>query len=125
MKYNKREIMKDAWQMKKELNISMSTALKLAWYYAKWDIAAETHSESKVRVHYGVYKRSALRKVRGSYDADTKTIEVTISDYLLVNARIVKLYESVPELTVFVPECADVISDLNYSIGKNWREICA
>lgn len=35
MKYNRHEIMKNAWNKVRRFNMTMSTALRLAWYEAK------------------------------------------------------------------------------------------
>ena len=34
-KYNKREIMRNAWNIRKNANVNMSVALKAAWAQAK------------------------------------------------------------------------------------------
>ena len=39
--YNKHEIMKNAWSIRRENNVSMSVALKAAWALAKAIKAAE------------------------------------------------------------------------------------
>ena len=54
--YNKKEIMRNAWGIRKSANVSMSVALKSAWALAKAIKAAEQISESidwntKVRVN--------------------------------------------------------------------------
>lgn len=54
--YNKKEIMRNAWSIRKSANVSMSVALKSAWALAKAIKAAEQISESidwntKVRVN--------------------------------------------------------------------------
>lgn len=54
--YNKKEIMRNAWNIRKSANVSMSVALKSAWALAKAIKAAEQISESidwntKVRVN--------------------------------------------------------------------------
>lgn len=41
MKYNLRNIMKSAWAIRREANVSMSTALKAAWALAKATSEAE------------------------------------------------------------------------------------
>lgn len=43
MKYNKREIMRNAWNLVKTCGISISTALKSAWAVAKATVEAESH----------------------------------------------------------------------------------
>lgn len=43
MKYNRKQIMKDAWKMKKQFNITLSAALKFAWKKAK-DAAKKSFS---------------------------------------------------------------------------------
>lgn len=54
--YKKKEIMRNAWSIRKSANVSMSVALKSAWALAKAIKAAEQISESidwntKVRVN--------------------------------------------------------------------------
>lgn len=54
--YNKKEIMRNAWSIRKSANVSMSVALKSAWALAKAIKSAEQISESidwntKVRVN--------------------------------------------------------------------------
>lgn len=43
MKYNKSQIMKDAWNLIKTAGVSLSTALKAAWAKAKAIIKATSH----------------------------------------------------------------------------------
>lgn len=42
-KYNKSEIMRNAWAIKRSANVNMSTALKAAWVRAKAIAAAENY----------------------------------------------------------------------------------
>lgn len=42
MKYNKKNIMKNAWNIRRNANVDMSTALKAAWSLEKAMMAAET-----------------------------------------------------------------------------------
>ena len=42
MKYDRRAIMKNAWNIRRSANVDMSTALKAAWALAKAVIEAET-----------------------------------------------------------------------------------
>lgn len=42
MKYNRSQIMKNAWRRRKSANVDMSTALKAAWACAKVMAEAET-----------------------------------------------------------------------------------
>lgn len=46
MKYNKSEIMRNAWEIRRNANVSMSVALKSAWALAKAVKTAETVAES-------------------------------------------------------------------------------
>lgn len=46
MKYNKREIMKRAWTIRKESGVSMSVALKASWSLEKALLSAEETGES-------------------------------------------------------------------------------
>lgn len=45
MKYNKREIMRDAWRLAKTFGIRIGTAMKSAWALAKAIIKAEDHTD--------------------------------------------------------------------------------
>lgn len=45
MKYDRRAIMKNAWNIRRNANVDMSTALKAAWALAKAVIEAETIGE--------------------------------------------------------------------------------
>ena len=121
--YNKSEIMKTAWWMRREYKISMSAALKLAWLDAKIDVAHESGSQLNVRVHYSVYKHCALRRVRDSYDPDTKTIEVVVNGSDMAYARLIACEESMPELASL--DLSESYEYLEFYIGKSWRKICA
>lgn len=87
MRYNKSEIMKEAWKLYrmnksvvKSLQRAFSQCLKQAWKMAKEIAAAADESARKGirRMHYGEYKRdyADCETVEGSYDKRTKTIEV-------------------------------------------------
>lgn len=45
MKYNKREIMRNAWNLVKTYGIKISSAMKSAWALAKAMIEAEKHTD--------------------------------------------------------------------------------
>ena len=45
MKYNKKQIMKTAWIIRRDANVDMSTALRAAWALEKTMIAAETEGK--------------------------------------------------------------------------------
>lgn len=45
MKYNKREIMRNAWNLVKTAGVSISTAMKSAWALAKATVKAEGHTD--------------------------------------------------------------------------------
>jgi hypothetical protein len=45
MKYNRSEIMKNAWNIRRNANVDMATALKSAWALAKAMLEAETIGE--------------------------------------------------------------------------------
>ncbi len=45
MKYDRRSIMKNAWNIRRNANVDMSTALKAAWALAKAMLEAETIGE--------------------------------------------------------------------------------
>lgn len=56
MKYNKREIMMNAWNIRRTANVSMSIAMKAAWALAKAMKTAETVAagiewNTKVRIN--------------------------------------------------------------------------
>lgn len=56
MKYNKREIMINAWNIRRTANVSMSIAMKAAWALAKAvktaeSVAADINWNTKVRVN--------------------------------------------------------------------------
>lgn len=87
MKYNKRDIMTEAWNLYRmsrnwtnSATFTFSHCLHRAWEKAKEarKIAAEVAAKGIIRMHYGEYKRnySDCMTVEGSYDKATKTIEV-------------------------------------------------
>ena len=85
MKYNRREIMKNAWNLYKMAQkwvnkLSFGECLKRAWEKAKDNIKADAEADAKGirRMHYSEYKTnySDCQTVDGSYDKRTKTIEV-------------------------------------------------
>ncbi len=85
MKYNKSEIMKNAWSLYRTAqnwveNHDFAWALKRAWKAAKEAVkeAAEAAQTGLRRMHYSEYKNSYsdCKTVEGSYDKRTKTIEV-------------------------------------------------
>lgn len=87
MKYNRSEIMKEAWKLYRmsrkwvnNIEWTFSRALKRAWAMAKEAVAeaAERTAKGIVRMHYSEYKNkySNCQTVEGSYDKRTKTIEV-------------------------------------------------
>ena len=45
MKYNKKQIMKTAWSIRRDANVDMGTALRAAWALEKTMIAAETEGK--------------------------------------------------------------------------------
>ena len=52
--YNKSEIMRNAWNIRKTANVSMSVALKSAWAVAKAEVKAEAEGKESgwnYRVH--------------------------------------------------------------------------
>lgn len=86
MKYNRSEIMKNAWKRFQSKHNwgkfyeTFAQCLKFAWKQAKEaaKAAAEIASKGIVRMHYSEYKTnySNCQTVEGSYDKATKTIEV-------------------------------------------------
>ena len=68
MKYNKHEIMMNAWSIRRTANVSMSVAMKAAWALAKAintaeAVAADIDWNTKVRVNdwaKGVYNRTYI-----------------------------------------------------------------
>ena len=87
MKYNRSEIMKNAWKLFKmfknavaKYQLTFAECLRRAWETAKNEIkaAAEAEANGIRRMHYSEYKNnySECQTVEGSYDKRTKTIEV-------------------------------------------------
>lgn len=86
-KYNKSEIMSNAWarfrnnaRLVERFRKTFSECLKLAWKIAKEAVKAAEEAAAKgiVRMKYAEYKTSYswCKTVEGSYDKSTKTIEV-------------------------------------------------
>lgn len=93
-KYNLSEIMKNAWNRYRKFNApygknregkkiivhTFASCLKASWAIAKESIksAAEAAKTGLRRMHYSEYKTnySNCQTVEGSYDKQTKTIEV-------------------------------------------------
>ena len=83
-KYNKSEIMREAWNMMRHGSKDFGECLRRVWACAKRTMAriiAEAKKSEVVRMHYGEYKNnySDCRTVADSYDAATKTIEVFVN----------------------------------------------
>ena len=123
MKYDRSDIMKKAHALRKKYGMSMSNALKYAWTRTKLSIALKVVKSVKVRVHYSVYKESFLPSIRGTYDQDTKTIEVAVKEYLLLNAKLYMISEAIPQAADKLNKKVEI--DLCGKIGLNWRKICA
>lgn len=123
MKYDRSDIMKKAHVMRRKYGMSMSDALKYAWTRTKLSVALKVVKSVKVRVHYSVYKESFLPSVRGTYDPETKTIEVAVKEYLLLNAKLFMISEAIPEAAGKLNKKVEL--DLCEKIGLNWRKICA
>ena len=123
MKYDRSDIMKKAHIMRKKYGMSMSNALKYAWTRTKLSNALKAMNSVKVRVHYSVYKESFLPSIRGTYDQDTKTIEVAVKEYLLLNAKLYMISEAIPQAADKLNKKVEI--DLCRKIGLNWRKICA
>ena len=123
MKYDRSDIMKKAHVMRRKYGMSMSNALKYAWTRTKLSIALKVVKSVKVRVHYSVYKESFLPSVRGTYDPETKTIEVAVKEYLLLNAKLYMISEAIPQAADKLNKKVEI--DLCGKIGMNWRKICA
>lgn len=88
-KYNKAEIMKAAWEeFRHSIAKTFAECLRNVWADAKRimsnvvnKIAEESKKGEVVRMFYGEYKNnySDCRTVEGSYDRNTKTIEVLVN----------------------------------------------
>ncbi len=88
-KYNKAEIMKAAWEeFRHSIAKTFAECLRNVWADAKRvmsnvmnKIAEESKKDEIVRMFYGEYKNSYsnCRTVEGSYDRNTKTIEVLVN----------------------------------------------
>lgn len=103
--YNKAEIMRAAWEeFRHSIAKTFAECLRNAWADAK-NVMSKIVEESKknevVRMHYGEYKNNYrdCRTVEGSYDPDTKTIEVLVNQkkgtfafYTKRNGRKVRLF---------------------------------
>lgn len=82
-KYNKSEIMKKAWEIKRKLNNTLSIALKISWVLAKKTIELKEEYDrqegevdfniwsnyGKVRAYYTCSWRSKYQNGRGHYVA--------------------------------------------------------
>ena len=123
MKYDRSDIMKKAHVLRKKYGMSMSSALKYAWTRTKLSIAMKVVKSVKVRVHYSVYKESFLPSVCGSYDAETKTIEVAVKEHLLLSGKLYMISEAIPQAADKLNKKVEI--DLCGKIGMNWRKICA
>lgn len=88
-KYNKSEIMRAAWEeFRHSIAKTFAECLRNVWADAKRimsnvvnKIAEESKKNAVVRMHYGEYKNnySDCRTVEGSYDPNTRTIEVLVN----------------------------------------------
>ena len=106
--YNKAEIMRAAWEEFRHSTKTFAEFLRNVWADAKRmmsnvmnKIAEERKKNEVVRMHYGEYKNnySDRRTVEGSYDPDTKTIEVLVNQkkgkfafYTKRNGRKVRMF---------------------------------
>lgn len=107
--YNKAEIMRAAWEeFRHSIAKTFAECLRNAWADAKRimsnvmnKIAEEAKRNEVVRMHYGEYKNnySDCRIVEGSYDPNTKTIEVLVNQkkgtfafYTKRNGRKVRMF---------------------------------
>lgn len=123
MKYDRSEIMKRAHGLRRKYGMSMSDALKYAWTRTKLSFALKEGGHERIRVHYGVYKESFLDSVRGSYDPQTKTIEVKVKKHLFLNAKLYMIAEAIPQVAGKLNKNTE--RDLLAKIGPDWRGICA
>lgn len=123
MKYNRSEIMKRAHALRRKYGMSMSDALKYTWTRTKLSDALKNVGYEIIRVRYSVYKKSFLDSVRGSYDSQTKTIEVKAKKHYLLDAKLYMITESIPQVADKINK--KVEAHLCARIGTNWREICA
>lgn len=55
MKYIKRNIMRNAWAIRKSANVSMSVALKAAWALEKAMMAAEENGKNRTYISTRIY----------------------------------------------------------------------
>ena len=123
MKYDRSDIMKKAHGLRRKYGMSMSNALKYVWGVEKMIAASKTGEVEKIRVHYGLYKSNFAKAVKGTYDAETKTIEISVKKYVFLNAKLYMLTESIPQVAGKVNK--KVEADLFVKIGPDWRKICA
>ena len=63
-KYNRSEIMKRAWEIKRKLDNTISEALKMSWILAK---KAEELKEDYARAYYTCSWRSKYQNNKGHY----------------------------------------------------------
>lgn len=123
MKYDRSDIMKKAHGLRRKYGMSMSDALKYAWTRTKLSIARKVVKSIKVRVHYSEYKESFLDYIRGTYDPETKTIEVAVKEYLFLEAKLYMIAEEIPQIADKLNKKMEMY--LRGNIGLNWRKICA
>lgn len=116
-KYNLSEIMKNAWARYRKFNAAygknregkkiivhtFASCLKAAWSTAKETVkaAAEAAKTGLRRMHYSEYKNnySDCETVQGSYDKQTKTIEV------LTLKRKIRNSAAISRLNGLCPRC--------------------
>ncbi len=65
-KYNNREIMKAAWEIRRTGGVTMSEAMKTAWSVAKMQIGV-TPMDAKIQALFAA--KAALDKAKATYDA--------------------------------------------------------
>lgn len=72
MRYNRTEIMKKAWEIKRKLNNTLSIALKMSWVLAKKALALkEEYYELEGKVEFNIWARYG--KVRAYYICSWKS----------------------------------------------------
>lgn len=123
MKYDRSDIMKKAHGLRRKYGMSMSDALKYAWTRTKLSFALKEGGCERIRVHYGVYKNNFAKAVKGTYDAETKTIEIEVKRHVFLNAKLYMISEAIPQVAGKVNK--KVEADLFVKIGPDWRKICA
>ncbi|MGM9623442.1 MAG: hypothetical protein ACI3X2_09010 [Butyricicoccus porcorum] len=123
MKYDRSEIMKRAHGLRRKYGMSMSDALKYAWARTKLSFALKEGGYERIRVHYGLYKNNFAKAVKGTYEEETKTIEIEVKRCVFLNAKLYMIAETIPQVAGKLNKNTE--RDLLTKIGPDWRKICA